>query len=167
LTLHVVKNRVLRNIPETVTEDSKILKTLLSEMEESLIIEGSIDSNLGKPSYYFISENNVPFDLDTEQELWTKSRKVISRKIRLRHKLRRIRIEFEFVKKNLKKYETLTPREREVIHLIGLGNSNPEIAEKLFISRYTVEQHRKHINGKLKIKSIPHLMRYCYAFDFL
>ena len=136
-------------------------------MKESLIIEGSPDSILSEPSFYFINEKKVHFDFETKKGLSTKSRKVISRKIRLRHKLRRIRFEFEFVKKNLKKYETLTPREREIIQLIGIGNSNPEIAKKLFISRHTVEQHRKHINGKLKIKSIPHLMQYCFAFDFL
>ena len=49
--------------------------------------------------------------------------------------------------------ENLTEREMEIIKLIVKGNSNPDIAEKLFLSIHTVYTHRKNIMRKLKLKS--------------
>ena len=47
--------------------------------------------------------------------------------------------------------EPLTEREIEVLKLIAEGLSNPEIAEKLFLSVGTVKTHVKHIYGKLNV----------------
>jgi DNA-binding NarL/FixJ family response regulator len=61
-----------------------------------------------------------------------------------------------------KKYETseLSVREKDVLKLVALGNSNKDIAEKLFISIHTVISHRKNITEKLGIKSISGLTVY-------
>jgi non-specific serine/threonine protein kinase len=48
---------------------------------------------------------------------------------------------------------TLTAREREIASLVAAGLSNRQIAEKLFISRRTVDAHLEHIFGKLGITS--------------
>ena len=45
----------------------------------------------------------------------------------------------------------LTFREKEILNLVAQGLSNREIAEQLFVSRYTVESHIKHIYRKLSV----------------
>jgi len=46
-------------------------------------------------------------------------------------------------------YTLLTAREKEVLQLVAERNNNAQIAQKLFISRRTVEIHRSHIMRKL------------------
>jgi two-component system, NarL family, response regulator NreC len=45
----------------------------------------------------------------------------------------------------------LSPREVEVLRLIALGFTSVEISEKLFLSRRTVESHRRRIHRKLGV----------------
>ncbi len=47
----------------------------------------------------------------------------------------------------------LTPRERDVLGLLGLGLSDREIAERLVISPHTVHRHVSNILGKLSVRS--------------
>ena len=57
-------------------------------------------------------------------------------------------------------YETLTTREREVVHLAATGNSNVEIADRLGISSRTAETHRANLMRKLGLHSQTELIRY-------
>jgi DNA-binding NarL/FixJ family response regulator len=50
-------------------------------------------------------------------------------------------------------WESLTPTERTVGDLVAEGLSNPQIAERLYISRRTVQTHVSHIFTKLDIAS--------------
>jgi two-component system response regulator NreC len=60
----------------------------------------------------------------------------------------------------LDKYETLTTREREVLHLAAEGYSNREIAERLSISSYTAMTHRANLMRKLDLHGQTDLVRY-------
>jgi len=57
-------------------------------------------------------------------------------------------------------YNTLSPREREVLQLAAEGMGNGEIAEKLFISARTAETHRANLMRKLSLQSATDLVRY-------
>lgn len=53
----------------------------------------------------------------------------------------------------------LTKREMEILHLICDGNNNYDIAEKLFLSHRTVENHRLSIYYKLDVKNAAELVK--------
>jgi len=48
-------------------------------------------------------------------------------------------------------WPSLTPTEREVVALVAEGLSNPEVADRLFMSRSTVKTHLNHVFAKLGI----------------
>lgn len=55
--------------------------------------------------------------------------------------------------------DTLTPRERQVMDLIVMGNTNKQIAHALKISDKTVEVHRARVMEKLEASSLAELVR--------
>jgi DNA-binding NarL/FixJ family response regulator len=55
--------------------------------------------------------------------------------------------------------ETLSNREFEIYQLIGNGFSTKEIANKLSLSIYTIESHKKNIKEKLRVKDSSELTR--------
>ena len=57
------------------------------------------------------------------------------------------------------KYDTLTPREREVFALVVGGFLNKEIAATLATSERTVKAHRAHIMEKMAVRSVADLVR--------
>lgn len=57
-------------------------------------------------------------------------------------------------------FKVLSKRELEILPLIAKGYGNKEIAEKLFVSVKTVEEHKTHIMNKLNLKSKPELVEY-------
>lgn len=59
----------------------------------------------------------------------------------------------------------LTPREREIFQKLGCGDSNQEIAQKLFISVSTVSTHIENIKHKLNISSTRELSRKARNFS--
>jgi two-component system response regulator NreC len=57
-------------------------------------------------------------------------------------------------------YDTLTTREREVLHLAAEGHSSAVVAERLSISPRTAETHRAHLMRKLGLKTQTELLRF-------
>lgn len=58
-------------------------------------------------------------------------------------------------------------REIEILKLIGEGLTNVEMADKLFISRRTVEGHRQNLIDKTGAKNTAMLMRLAFAKGFI
>jgi DNA-binding CsgD family transcriptional regulator len=52
----------------------------------------------------------------------------------------------------------VTPREKEVIHLLARGLSSRKIAEKLGISFHTVESYRKHLLQKFSARTTVEML---------
>lgn len=61
------------------------------------------------------------------------------------------------------KISTLTPREREVITLVGEGLKNRDIGSRLFISETTVTHHLSSVFAKLGVSDRLELVIYAFA----
>ena len=61
---------------------------------------------------------------------------------------------------SLDPYDTLTTREREVLHLAAEGYTNAEIGDRLSISPRTAETHRANLMRKLDLRTQTDLVRY-------
>ena len=60
----------------------------------------------------------------------------------------------------LDRYETLTAREKEVLHLAAEGHTSAEIASRLGISGRTAETHRSNLMHKLDLHTQAELIRF-------
>ena len=56
-------------------------------------------------------------------------------------------------------FETLTPRERDVLTLVSAGLMNKQIAAEIGIAEITVKIHRGHIMKKMGTRSLADLVR--------
>jgi len=70
--------------------------------------------------------------------------------------LRREHSEFESIRK---RFQSLTPRETEVLNLVVAGLLNKQIADQLGTSELTVKTHRAHVMEKTQADSLASLVR--------
>jgi len=70
--------------------------------------------------------------------------------------LRKERAEIEFL---LRRFESLTPRETEVLNLVVAGLLNKQIADQLGTSELTIKTHRAHVMEKTQADSLASLVR--------
>jgi DNA-binding NarL/FixJ family response regulator len=69
--------------------------------------------------------------------------------------------------KPMNRSQSLTPREKEVLHLVADGKSNKEVAAGLSISVKTAEAHRINIMRKLNAQSVVDLVKYAIRNNML
>lgn len=65
----------------------------------------------------------------------------------------------EYQKSSINELPELSSREKEILGLIAEGYTNPQIAEKIFLSSFTVDSHRKNLLAKLDVKNTASLIR--------
>ena len=72
------------------------------------------------------------------------------------------------IDQNTKETILLSSREKEILRLIGEGKTSLEIADALFISKATVDTHRKNIVKKMNIYGKTDLIRFAVErkYDF-
>ena len=56
-------------------------------------------------------------------------------------------------------FDTLTPREREIMGLVTSGLMNKQIAGEIGVSEVTVKLHRGKVMRKMEAKSLAELVR--------
>ncbi len=82
-------------------------------------------------------------------------------------KISRVLDETNWMKKNFKKFCSLTRREKDIVSLLANGKSSAEISERLLISRLTVNTHRRNIIAKLEAKNFVDLYKYAAEFGLM
>lgn len=93
-----------------------------------------------------------PFE---DQELLDSIHQAIEREMRARSE-REHREQIE------QRFEALTPREREVFHLVVAGMPNKQIAGKLGAAEKTIKVHRARVMQKMEAESLAELVRMGY-----
>jgi len=66
-----------------------------------------------------------------------------------------------------RRYESLTPREREVMQLVVTGLLNKQIAGELGTSEITIKMHRGQVMHKMKAQSVVELLRMAETITIL
>lgn len=76
-------------------------------------------------------------------------------------------VEVELSKQEINKIPLLTSREKEVLSLIAEGFTNTQIADKLFISAYTVDSHRKNLLTKFEVGNTAGLIKLAARYGLI
>lgn len=77
----------------------------------------------------------------------------------IRHALEQGRVARDEADELRSKYDSLTCREREVITFMIAGALNKQAAAELGVSEMTIKVHRHNIMRKMKVRSLPDLVR--------
>jgi len=87
------------------------------------------------------------------------------------HKLKQLLIEEETLGSkhysNTEEESPLSNRERQIIRLIAGELTNEEIAQKLSLSKRTVDNHRQNMLNKLQLRNTAGLVRYAYQHGLI
>ncbi|WP_421775179.1 LuxR C-terminal-related transcriptional regulator [Gracilimonas sp.] len=114
-----------------------------------------------QPLITFSKVSRLPGDLKlwiyTEPEVIEKDTQSLEQVIRMD----------EFKLKHFRRFQRLTGREIQILTLLAEGLNNPKIADRLYLSRSTIETHRKNLKKKLELKSYRDVIRYALAFDLI
>lgn len=72
-----------------------------------------------------------------------------------------------YIRKYVHKYYLLSKRELQIIAMLSKGLKTSQVAEKLFLSKYTVEQHKKNIKKKTGLSSLAQIIQFAINFKLI
>lgn len=143
-------------IPALVAKSSKLRVLVLSQLDEIAFAENVLKAG----AHGFINKQGTP------KEILTAIRTVLNGEIYLSRKMAS-RLLHKFVGNpspeagnSSTAQLTLTRREAQILHLIGSGHKNGDIANNLKLSVKTVESHRENIKRKLGLQSAGQLVQH-------
>lgn len=67
--------------------------------------------------------------------------------------------QFQNIQKAMDSVPLLTRREKEILQLVNEGLSSPQIAERLYLSQFTIETHRKNLMQKIGVNNTASLLK--------
>lgn len=142
LNAHIKKDfPSVKTLVISMLHDAKKIKTL-TEAE----VNGYVPKNTAK------------------QELLTAIRTILEGQNYFTSKVKELLME-EMLNAKKEKEIKLTGRETEVLKLIAQEFTTQEIADKLFLSKHTIESYRKNLISKLGVRNLAGLTRYAIEND--
>lgn len=85
----------------------------------------------------------------------------------LKRKFQRSIEEYELAQDNMHLLQSLSKREKEVLHLLAKGHNSRGVAVVLAISHHTVDDHRKSVLKKLHVKNTVEAIYWARIFDIV
>jgi FixJ family two-component response regulator len=124
------------------------------------------DANIHIPLIFITGHGDIPMSVramkEGAQEFLTKPVRgqdlldAIQKAVERDRSLRKERGEMADVRA---RFDSLTPREKEVLDLVVAGLLNKQIADELGTSELTIKTHRAHVMEKTGADSLAHLVR--------
>ncbi|SIS94296.1 two component transcriptional regulator, LuxR family [Zobellia uliginosa] len=140
-----------------VKEKHPSLKTLVVSMHiDGSMIEKLIQNNVDG----YVPKNAEKDELLTAMRTIVKGEKYFSQEIKQAYT--------DAMFENKKQDEVhLTDREKEVLKLIADEYTTQEIADKLYLSKHTIESYRKNLISKLQVKNLAGLTKHAIKIGLL
>lgn len=126
-------------LSKMVRQTYPTIKILVMSSYSNMICASDVDG-------YLLKDTNSEILIDSIKKIVLDDEKVFHKDFQTAEK-------YDFNKSIVSK------REKEIINFISKGFTTDEISEKLYISKHTVETHRKNIFNKLQVNNIAGLVK--------
>lgn len=132
---------------------------------KTLVVSMHIDGNMIDQLIRNNVDGYVPKNAEKE-ELLLAIRTIVKGETYFSSEIKRAYTDAMFETKKQKEIK-LTERETEVLKLIAEENTTQEIADRLFLSKHTIESYRKNLISKLGVKNLAGLTKYAIKMGLL
>ena len=153
--------RELPNIPSSIVLDVRLPGASGLEFQQALL-----KANVEIPIIFISGHSDIPASVRAMKsgaiEFLTKPLRELELLDAVQIGISRDRVrrqDAKYVAELRERFNSLTPRERDVLALVVTGRPNKEIAAQLGMSEMTVKVHRSQVTRKMQAKSLIDLVR--------